>query len=81
MQSNECSVEHECGMKSCSDTFSCPMCLDSGDNRVGASPKHRYNLTRQVRTLQSVKHQGVAQREVVGRNTFCVIMTRNTLDP
>ena len=47
-----------CSMKSFNGAFSCPTCLDSGDNRVGASHMHRYwpyNPTCEIRTLESVR--------------------------
>ena len=46
-----------CNMKSFNGVHSCPTCLDSGDNNVGASPMHRYwpfNSTCEIRTLESV---------------------------
>ena len=46
-----------CSMKNFNGAYSCPTCLDSGDNRVGANPMHRYwpyNLMCEVRTLESV---------------------------
>ena len=46
-----------CSMKNYNGAYSCPTCLDSGDNTVGASPMHRYwpfNSSCEIRTLEGV---------------------------
>ena len=47
-----------CNMKAYNGAYSCPTCLDSGDNSVGSSHMHRYwpfNSTCEIRTLEGVQ--------------------------